>query len=69
MAADAVKADAEGRPLLTLEVTWDGASYAVKINGSAAPQAVIDWMNQKWAVTIAKHTSVSFFTTPTRMVR
>ena len=48
MAADAVKADAEGRPLLTLEVTWDGASYAVKINGSAAPQAVIDWMNQKW---------------------
>ena len=48
MAADAVKADDQGRPLMALTVTWDGSTYAVNINGAAAPQAVIDWMNNKW---------------------
>ncbi|MBQ8408547.1 MAG: hypothetical protein IJY39_06735, partial [Clostridia bacterium] len=48
MAADAQKTDAEGRPLVTLTITWDGSTYAVDINGAKAPQAAIDWMNAKW---------------------
>ena len=48
MASDAKKTDAEGRHLLALTITWDGSTYAVDINGGKAPQAVIDYMNQKW---------------------
>ena len=42
------KADADGKPLVTVTITWNGSSYALDINGGAAPQAVIDYMNQKW---------------------
>ncbi len=38
----------EGHPILAMTVTWDGSTYAVDINGGAAPQGVIDFMNQKW---------------------
>ena len=48
MAADAKKTDEEGRHLIALTVTWDGSTYSVDINGSKAPQAVIDYMNTKW---------------------
>ena len=48
MTKDAVKNDEEGRILLTLVITWDGSTYSVTINDAAAPQAVIDYMNQKW---------------------
>ena len=48
MTKDAVKNDEEGRILLTLVITWDGSTYSVTINDVAAPQAVIDYMNQKW---------------------
>ena len=48
MAADATKADENGKPLMALTVTWDGSTYAVDINGAAAPQTVIDYMNKKW---------------------
>ena len=48
MTKDAVKNDEEGRILLTLVITWDGSTYSVTINDAATPQAVIDYMNQKW---------------------
>ncbi len=29
-------------------MTWDGTTFALDINGAAAPAAVITFMNQKW---------------------
>ena len=49
MAADAVKTEeGTGKPLMALTVTWDGNTYAANINGAAAPQSIIDFMNKKW---------------------
>ncbi len=38
----------DGKPIMAMTITWDGSSYALDINGAAAPQACIDFMNQKW---------------------
>ena len=38
----------DGKVLLDVTITWDGSTYAYNINGAAAPQAVIDYMNTKW---------------------
>ena len=38
----------DGKVLINLTITWDGASYAVDINGAAAPEKVITYMNEKW---------------------
>ena len=46
---DAVMTDENGLHVLILEITWDGASYAVNINGAAAPEKVITYMNETFA--------------------
>ena len=48
MSADATRADENGKPLMALTVTWDGTTYAADINGAAAPEKVITYMNEKW---------------------
>lgn len=48
MAADAEKKDADGKILLALTVTWDGTNYAVDINGAKAPDAIVQYMKEKW---------------------
>ncbi len=47
-AADQKLRTEDGDPIIMMTVTWDGKSYALDINGAKAPQAVIDFMNQKW---------------------
>ena len=39
----------DGKNILTLKVTYDGINFAVEINGAAAPQKVIDYMNETYA--------------------
>ncbi len=46
--ADQNRNTEDGKPILAMTLTWDGATYALDINGGAAPKAVIDFMNQKW---------------------
>ncbi len=46
--AEQNKTTEDGQPIMAMTVTWDGSTYALDINGAAAPQAVIDFMNQKW---------------------
>ena len=36
----------DGKAVYTLEVKWESGSYAVTINGSAAPDKVIEYMNE-----------------------
>ncbi len=38
----------DGDPIFCMSLTWDGTSYALDINGAAAPAAVITYMNEKW---------------------
>ncbi len=47
---DAGKAQVDGKNVLTLVVTYDPQTgYAVSINGMAAPQKVLDYMNETYA--------------------
>lgn len=39
----------DGKLILTIIVTWDGLTYNVEINGAAAPEKVIDYMNETYA--------------------
>ena len=38
----------DGCLYFTFKVTWNGSSYAVSINNSAAPQGVVDYMNETY---------------------
>lgn len=38
----------DGKVILNLTVTWDGSTYAVDINGAAAPEKIITYMNEKY---------------------
>ncbi len=42
------KTTEDGDPILCMTLTWDGSTYALDINGAAAPTAVITFMNKKW---------------------
>ena len=48
MVAEQNQKTEDGKIVLTLTVTWDGTTYAANINGAAAPEKVITYMNQKW---------------------
>ena len=39
----------DGKNIFTLEIKWEDDSYAVSINGIAAPKDVIDYMNEEFA--------------------
>ena len=47
----AIEEDGVYKDVFTLEISWDAANntYVLSINGSAAPQKVIDYMNTKFA--------------------
>ena len=47
--ANAKDADGNPLPVFVLQITWDGSSYNVDINGAKAPQAVVDYMNETYA--------------------
>ena len=38
----------DGKLILTIIVTWDGLTYNVEINGAAAPEKVINYMNDTY---------------------
>lgn len=38
-----------GKVTLTFEVIWSGSSYSVKINGVAAPEAVVKYLNETYS--------------------
>ncbi len=46
--ADQNKTTEAGHPILCMTLTWNGSTYALDINGAAAPAAVINFMNEKW---------------------
>lgn len=54
--------DAEGRALFELVVTYDGSSFALTINGIAAPQGIIDYMNETF-VEMEAHVGMAFYHT------
>ena len=56
--------DEEGRALFELVVTYDNDSFALTINGIAAPQGVIDYMNETF-VDMEAHLGMAFFHTKT----
>lgn len=43
---EANTAPVDGKNVLTLEVKWESGSYAVSINGAAAPDKVVEYMNE-----------------------
>ena len=49
--ANRTTVEKDGKQLLTLAltITWDGTTFAVDINGSAAPEATITYMNETFA--------------------
>lgn len=47
--ANAKDADGNPLPVFVLQITWDGTSYAVDINGAKAPEAVVEYMNETYA--------------------
>ena len=49
MNAEKNKQTDDGKILIDVIITWDGTTYAVDINGSLAPAAVVDYMNKKWS--------------------
>lgn len=56
--------DEEGRALFELVVTYENDSFALTINGIAAPQRVIDYMNETF-VDMEAHLGMAFFHTKT----
>ena len=56
--------DEEGRALFELVVTYENDSFALTINGIAAPQAVIDYMNATF-VDMEAYLGMAFFHTKT----
>ena len=56
--------DEEGRALFELVVTYENNSFALTINGIAAPQKVIDYMNETF-VDMEAHLGMAFFHTKT----
>lgn len=56
--------DEEGRALFELVVTYENNSFALTINGVAAPQGVIDYMNETF-VDMEAYLGMAFFHTKT----
>ncbi len=61
---DAGKAQVDGKNVLTLVVTYNSNSgYGITLNGVAAPQAVVDYMNQTYSEDSMAYIGFTMFST------